>query len=297
MEANVNDFQISCPGIERQIADVPEQFENVEDALPRLQILLNQVFNLYQNAEVHHETHIWVASQISPPLQPEYEAICAKYEAWVKAISRTESLVQNGDRRQRAGHLLLKIFASSLEIDLYVFVHGEATYDTLKETNFGILSLIETFLEIHSDTTGMKGSNNEQDKTLSPFCESLSFTSSPQVVPVLFEIATRTGDPNLRQRALELLRFSSRREGVWDSRVAASLAEKIVQLKQQGIVAAENHNIGRKFLITDILLLSEQKCMVRFGFKRAETGSFNSFWLETIHPGQGLLQSQILTIT
>lgn len=297
MEANVDDVQIECPRLVEQMEETPDHFNSVAEAFPPLQTLLTRVFNLFRDAEAYYENNVWLPSSISPQLRPAYEAICAKYDAWAKAMSNIRDVVRGTDSRSHAGYLLLEILASSLEINLHVFVHGESAYDDFKETNHDILSLVEAFLEVQSEGACVNTTNDNRDKPLRPGGNRLSFTSSPEVVPLLFEIATRTSDSGLRQRALQLLRSSSRREGVWDCRVASSLAEKIVKLKQQGAEEAGNHGVDCKFLITDIMLLSEQTCMVRYGFKRVQTGSFNSFWLENICPGQGLLSSRILTVT
>ena len=297
MEANMDEFQIKCPGLVEPMEETPERFNNVDEAFPHLQILSTQIFDLFQDAEIYYETNIWLPSEVSPPLRPLYEATCAKYDAWAKALSNSEELMRGRDIRSRAGRLLLQILGSSLEINLQVFLHGEAAYDDLKEMNYRILKLVENFLEIHSHGARLTTMNITQDQPLPPDCNHSSFTSSPEVVPLLLEIATRTNDPGLRHRAVRLLRHSSRREGVWDGHLAANLAEKIVRLKQQGTEEAENYGADCKFLITDILLLSEQRYMIRYGFKKVRTGSFNSFWLEKINPGQGLLLSRILTIT
>lgn len=298
LQANDEDFQMNCPELETQMGDMPDQFEDVETALTHLQILVNQFLDLHQDAETHHETDPWVPSQISPVLQPKFEEISSKYNMWTKALSHLEGAVQTGDQRQRAGLLLLKIFQLSFDIDLHVFVDGESTYDNFKDTNLLILSLIEAFLQMQSDATDQQTSSHDQARTSPSSHNNSYFTSSPEIVPVLFEIATRSSDGALRQKACHLLRSRRRREGIWDSHVAASLAEQIAYLKEQGTtVAAESQDGARKFLLTDIILLSERQCMVRYGFKRVQPGTFGSFWLETINPGEGLLQSQVLTIS
>lgn len=297
IEANVNDVDVECPGLVEQMETIPDRFDSAAEAFPHLQTLSTQVFNLFRDAETYYERNIWLPSRISPQLQPVYHAICAKYDAWKRAISNGRDPARDTDSRSHAGYLLLEILASSMEINLHIFVHGESAYDDFRGTNHAILNLVENFLAMQSHDTGSKPTTDDQRKASRPGGTHSSFTSSPEVVPLLFEIATRTNDAELRQRALQVLRSSSRRESIWDCRVAASLAEKIVHLKQQGAEQAWNYGADCKFLITDIMLLSEQKCMVQYGFKRVRNGSFNSFWLESICPGQGSVSSRILSIT
>lgn len=299
IEANLDAIEVECPEVVEQMEDIPDHFDGAAEAFPHLQTLSTQVFSLFQDAEAYYKHNTWVPSRVSPPLQPSYNAICAKYDAWKMAMSNCIDPAKGTDRGSQAAYLLLDILASSLEINLHVFVHGEPAYDDFRETNHAILNLVEEFLTIQSSIdTGLKPpTTHDQHKQSSFGANHSSFTSSPEVVPLLFEIATRTNDGGLRQRALQVLRSSSRRESTWDCRVAASLAEKIVRLKQQGAEQAGKYGTDCKFLITDIMLLSEQKCMVQYGFKRVRSGSFNSFWLENICPGQGSLSSQILSIT
>lgn len=298
MEANHDGFNVVFPGLQEHMLDMPDHFQNVEEAVSHIQILTNQIFDLYQQAERYHENQPWIPSQIALPLQPVYEAVSSKYQLWENAVLELKGLSQYGDARQRAAYILLQIFAFSYKIYLYVFVHGESTYDDLITTNYHIISLIETYLHIDAGTSSLMTSNTTPSP--SPPTKSgllpVSFSSYPGVIPVLFELATRTDDTALCQRALKLLRYSNKREGVWDGALAAKLAEKLNHMQEEGEAAVTTHRVGYKFLITDIQLLSERKYLITSGFKRIQPGSFDSWWLETISPEQGTTWSQIVTI-
>lgn len=298
MEANEDGFDMAYPGLAEEMLDMPDNFKSTEEAVVHIQILTNQIFDLYANADEHHETYPWIPSQVSPFLQPVYTAICSKFHKWEVAVSQLECSAQQVDDRQRAAYTILKVFAFSFKIYLYVFVHGEDKYDDLIQTNYHILTLIETYLSFHTDTASVISSNSSQ---AAPSPEStrsrpLSFTSYAGVIPVLFEIASRTNDEALSQKAIQLLRYSNRREGVWDGQQAASLAVKLNQIRDDGELAAATNRAGYKFLITDVQLLSDRKYLIKSGFKRIQPGSFDSWWLETIPSDKGMTQSQIVTI-
>ncbi|KAL9087135.1 MAG: hypothetical protein Q9165_006786 [Trypethelium subeluteriae] len=53
------------------------------------------------------------------------------------------------------------------------------------------------------------------------------------VAPV-FETATKCRDPVIRRRAITLLRVAPRQEGVWDGVLASRVAERLMQLEEQG---------------------------------------------------------------
>ncbi|EXJ75401.1 uncharacterized protein A1O5_02097 [Cladophialophora psammophila CBS 110553] len=65
-----------------------------------------------------------------------------------------------------------------------------------------------------------------QSRTVRP-----TFSLALGIVPTLFLIASRTFDIALRDKALALLRMCNRREGLWDSRLAASLVDRVIELR------------------------------------------------------------------
>ncbi|OAG39753.1 hypothetical protein AYO21_06028 [Fonsecaea monophora] len=58
-----------------------------------------------------------------------------------------------------------------------------------------------------------------------------TFSLALGVVPTLFLIATRSRDLALRDKALSLLRSCNRREGLWDSHLAASVVDRVIDLR------------------------------------------------------------------
>jgi hypothetical protein len=69
------------------------------------------------------------------------------------------------------------------------------------------------------------------------------FTMSSGVVSHLYMVAASCRDPTIRRRALQLLQTSHRREGLWDSQITATVAEKVMLL--------EEHN-ARRLLGLDV---------------------------------------------
>ncbi|KAI9149197.1 mercuric reductase [Paramyrothecium foliicola] len=59
-----------------------------------------------------------------------------------------------------------------------------------------------------------------------------SFAADMGIVPPLFLVATKCRDPVLRRQAIQLLRSSARREGMWDSSMIAKIAEWIMILEE-----------------------------------------------------------------
>ena len=61
-----------------------------------------------------------------------------------------------------------------------------------------------------------------------------SFSADLGVVPPLFVVATKCRDPLTRRHAIQLLRTSSRREGMWDSELAARIGMWITAIEEEG---------------------------------------------------------------
>ncbi|KAK8065612.1 Aspercryptin biosynthesis cluster-specific transcription regulator atnN [Apiospora hydei] len=61
-----------------------------------------------------------------------------------------------------------------------------------------------------------------------------SFSADLGIVPPLFVVATKCRDPFIRRKAIQLLRSSSRREGMWDSELTARIGMWIAAIEEEG---------------------------------------------------------------
>ncbi|KAH0495309.1 hypothetical protein TgHK011_008871 [Trichoderma gracile] len=59
-----------------------------------------------------------------------------------------------------------------------------------------------------------------------------SFSADLGIVPPLFVVATKCREPTVRREAIQLLRSSARREGMWDSELAANIAQWIMEIEE-----------------------------------------------------------------
>ncbi|KAK9242857.1 hypothetical protein V1506DRAFT_546150 [Lipomyces tetrasporus] len=62
---------------------------------------------------------------------------------------------------------------------------------------------------------------------------SCSFSVSPGILPLLWMVATSSRDSQTRYRAINLMRRSRRREGIWDSNLYSRLAMRVVHMEEQ----------------------------------------------------------------
>ncbi len=59
-----------------------------------------------------------------------------------------------------------------------------------------------------------------------------SFSADHGIVPPLFVVATKCRDPWLRRQAIQLLKSSARREGMWDSELAANIGTWVMNVEE-----------------------------------------------------------------
>ncbi|KIW65937.1 hypothetical protein PV04_08150 [Phialophora macrospora] len=59
-----------------------------------------------------------------------------------------------------------------------------------------------------------------------------TFSLALGIVPTLFLVASRASDVDVRDKALSLLRTCNRREGLWDSNLAAKVVDRILDLRE-----------------------------------------------------------------
>jgi hypothetical protein len=69
-----------------------------------------------------------------------------------------------------------------------------------------------------------------------------SFSADLGIVPPLFVVATKCRDPDIRRQAISLLKSSSRREGMWDSELAARIGIWIAGIEESEEPPAEDFN-------------------------------------------------------
>ncbi|KAM3486026.1 hypothetical protein MY8738_000777, partial [Beauveria namnaoensis] len=157
---------------------------------------------------------------------------------------------------ERAGIAALKMFQINANvIFLMLFCDNEVQFDSFMPhfqmiVNLGweVVSADESrfaFAELHAQTpsqphyahgtkgafkAGKYGGGGGAGRRLKP-----SFSADLGIVPPLFVVATKCRDPWLRRQAIQLLKSSARREGMWDSELTSNIATWVMQLEEQGV--------------------------------------------------------------
>lgn len=129
-----------------------------------------------------------------------------------------------------------------------VFTRTEISYDAHYAKFERMLTLLES-LPVVSDS-GPAGAGKPLGQ------KTISFEWG--VIPPLYFIVVRCRDPCLRRQALARLYALHRVEGVWDSLGAARVAERVVQIEEEGLESVERADeIGNEKRVIDAYVLIE----------------------------------------
>ena len=106
----------------------------------------------------------------------------------------------------------------------------------------------------------------DSSKDLTP-----SFSLESGINMNLYSIAVRCRDPRIRRKAIALLRRANKHEGLWRSDVTAHVAERIVELEEEGLGDVKSYQDvpADKRILDAIITLdpSERDATIRFVFK------------------------------
>jgi hypothetical protein len=92
-----------------------------------------------------------------------------------------------------------------------------------------------------------------------------SFSADLGIVPPLFVVATKCRDPILRRQAIQLLKSSARREGMWDSELAARIGIWIAGIEEQEDPPTEDPNMMYASRPSTANTSSARQASVEFG--------------------------------
>jgi hypothetical protein len=74
-----------------------------------------------------------------------------------------------------------------------------------------------------------------------------SFSADLGIVPPLFVVATKCRNPSIRRQAIQLLKSSARREGMWDSQLTARIGMWIAHIEEEGDLITPERSPDKPF--------------------------------------------------
>jgi hypothetical protein len=201
-------------------------FENLEAAQTELDQLILKMLQLRRP-----EVSPFPGSYTWPV--PECEAMAGRIEIsknlylWLEVMELflKENHLSLGPTELSLGQLLrlhCNMALAFLSVDEYM---DERCWDDSLLQFLNIISLATSFIKRRESKEGC-----------------ITFPNQLGVLPAIFLVGVKCRHPLLRRRALELL-VTKRREGIWDSLLAAKIVERIISLEEDGLVVSHAADI------------------------------------------------------
>ncbi|KAK5064579.1 hypothetical protein LTR84_000412 [Exophiala bonariae] len=219
-----------------------DQFNSVEEALYHLGIVFNEMYCLSDYLEVLQSSKIVLSDVFVRKIQPRYKTVILRFKSWKRGLQHLNTLLSSDyDHRQSQACLVLSMYESLFNAMLESFPSG-ICFDRFDADLSRALDLAHMFIERQASS-----STSHTD-----------FSLSLGIIPGLFVIAWRSNDNFIRDKSLELLRRSDRREGVWDSKVAFQIVQRYIALKTASIADTPGGHVQ----ISEIFFDSDTTCQL-----------------------------------
>ena len=129
--------------------------------------------------------------------------------------------------KEREGVTVLQIQKVSAYITLHV-ERSTADDQTLWDIYCPLFEEMVTLAESIVKPTTHSGHRSPDRK--------LSISLDKGIIGPLYEVVSRCRHPAIRRKAISLLRSASRQEGVWNALLTAKVAERVVEIEEEGLL-------------------------------------------------------------
>jgi hypothetical protein len=229
---------------------IPDRFASVMEARLAWDKLCERIFRFTETMFAYAQNG--VMGVLPTKLRSHGASFKTDIDSWSKAFdhilrSRTAPGVSS---QEKAAIAVLKMFQTMGEIlFLMTFSDSEMHFD--KFTHFFKL-IVDLAVEVvgdeerraaakrcpdpafcrHQDRfkTDIFGGHEYTARHIKP-----SFSADLGIVPPLYVVATKCREPHIRRQAIQLLRSSARREGMWDSELTARIGMWIAEVEEEDV--------------------------------------------------------------
>jgi hypothetical protein len=228
------------------LTPLPAKFSSLSEARQALFDLTRHIFRfgevVYKPGDPGPQFHLQ-----KEQCETDLRAWISLFESYVSHLSLSEA------KKQRHAITLLRIYQITVTYIVTAgFTGQECAYDNNMPQFKEILSMVESIqvggysglaqTEESTARTCSSSSDTDSDSTSTPrilkCAKTQPFFSLELGITIpLFNFAIKCRDPILRRRAIAIMRFANRREGLWDSTAAADVAQRVVDVEEEGAVA------------------------------------------------------------
>ncbi|KAJ4306390.1 hypothetical protein N0V88_001190 [Collariella sp. IMI 366227] len=227
---------------------IPDRFASVMEARLAWDKLCERIFRFTEI--MFSQAQNGVMGVLPTSLQHYGLSFKTDIESWSQAfehilVSRTAPGVSS---QEKAAIAVLKMFQTMGKIlFLMTFSDSEMHFDNFSPY---FKSIVDLALEVVGDEERRAAARRCPDPNFcyhSHRCEpdifggteyaarhiKPSFSADLGIVPPLYVVATKCREPHIRRQAIQLLRSSARREGMWDSELTARIGMWIAEIEEE----------------------------------------------------------------
>ncbi|OLN81368.1 Transcriptional regulatory protein moc3-like protein 11 [Colletotrichum chlorophyti] len=231
---------------------MPEQFLNLMEARVAWDKLLEKMLRMTETLFVYQKsTGANGPMGVLPKWMKQHGmAFKGQLDAWSEAFEYLlESRTAPGiSHQEKAGIAVLKMFQIMSQIlFLMTYSDSESQFDFFQPQ---FKAIVDLALEVVGDEERRAAAKRCPDPNFCPHRHNHSpdifggqdyntyhikpsFSADLGIVPPLFVVATKCRQPVIRRQAIQLLRSSARREGMWDSELTARIGQWVATIEEE----------------------------------------------------------------
>ncbi|KAH6696759.1 hypothetical protein BKA61DRAFT_248791 [Leptodontidium sp. MPI-SDFR-AT-0119] len=248
--------------LSKKYPDIPPRFETIKEARVYLDVIVRRVQQWHSTVQTQRYPYIATldadecsdlntSREVALELDCYFQTMSEWYHAFKPIFNASQT--KRGCREYLGATVLMARYIPSR----FLFSPAEAD---------------ETYSDIYlpecSTLVGLLEDVLDHDPNIRP--GQATFVFGSHCVLALFVVSLRCRDPEVRRRAISLLVKHPRREGLWDSLMAATVASWVMFEEEKGMVGGFVPESARLRIVKNDFLLSERRAVIRCSRLAAE---------------------------
>ena len=204
--------------------DIPKEFSSLEEARNSLDYQTNGIVHFFKDAENKILSGMPFEAEIESS-RNYWSKQLADWDVAFKAFMNNPNTMLNQKSQQAAWSLRIHQRMGSMHLRprTSLMLADEFSWELYLQDYEDIVSSAEAIVALDEIRRG----TSENRK--------IEFSLDISLVSPVFAAAHKCREPNLRRRAIALLKKAQRQEGLWDSTIAARVAERIAAIEQDAV--------------------------------------------------------------